>query len=153
MFLLLPNVVECVWAFSFHSLFFQSRSGLISSAAASVASPLQRGIRLPWGLPWDAVLKPEPPADAAVTEIHGLTVHERAAAYDWLYPVGTALLKGFGRDAARTKRAMEPDVVDAEFDGRPRDASRNRRMRDDHDAVNRPRNGTEIREAWQPLDL
>jgi hypothetical protein len=88
-----------------------------------------------------------------VTEIHGLTVHERAAAYDGLYPVGTALLKGFGRDAARTKRAMEPEVFDAEFDGRPRDASRNRRMRDDHDAVNRTRNGAEIREAWQPLDL
>jgi hypothetical protein len=46
----------------------------------------------PFDLLWDTVLPLEPPAEAAMGQIHGLAVHEGTAAYDRLHAVRTAHL-------------------------------------------------------------
>jgi hypothetical protein len=75
-------------------------------------------------LSWDTVLQPEPPPEEAVTGIYGLAVHERTPAHDGLDATCTAHLDRLGRNAARTKGAMEPDMFDAAFDCRARDFHR-----------------------------
>jgi len=90
-----------------------------------------------------------------VTQIQWLAVHQRTATHDGGGPdaARATLLESLGCDASGPERAVEPDVLDTAFDCFARDGGRNRRVRDNHEAVHGTGHGTNIRVALLPLDL
>ena len=74
-------------------------------------------------LSWYAALQAKPPAKHPVSGVDGLTVHEGAAAFDGLNATGATDCKRLRRYAPGTKRAMEPDVLDAAGEGFVSDAA------------------------------
>jgi len=77
----------------------------------------------PTALSWYAALQAKPPAKHPVSGVDGLTVHEGATAFDRLNATGATDFKRLRRYAAATKRAMEPDVLDAAGEGCLSDAT------------------------------
>src|SRR5262245_27885757 len=85
--------------------------------------------------------------------VHGLAVHQGAAADDALDAARLALADRGLRHAARPERAVEPHAADATLTRLADDVQGLRRVGGDDDAVDRPRNRPEIRIARGPLDL
>jgi hypothetical protein len=76
------------------------------------------------GSPWDFASPAKPGAHAAMREINGLTIHQRAAAHDARYAGARALLGGRCRDTSLAKGAVEPNAPDVPGGGLPNDLLR-----------------------------
>ena len=100
-----------------------------------------------------AVPETQPPAEDTVRRVHGLAVHERAAAHDWLDPVLPTGLQCLGRHAARPERPMEPDAANAVGRRLAHEAGPDGRRRGDDQPVDRPWNGRQIGVRSRPFEL
>jgi hypothetical protein len=77
----------------------------------------------------------KPSAHAAMREIDGLTIHQRASAYDARYAGARALLRCSLRHAPLSKRPVEPDPPNIPRCGLPDNLLRNIGMRGDDQAI------------------
>ena len=97
--------------------------------------------------------EPQPPAYTAVREVHGTAVHEGAATDDRLDAQRRAELDRAFRDAAGSKRAVEPDLADSSRVGLAHKTGGDVRMRGEHQAVELPGNRREVGITGDTLEL
>jgi len=95
----------------------------------------------------------EPPAHAAVPDVHRLDEHQRASAHDALEAAFPAQPHRGLRHAAPAKRTMEPEASDAAVRGLPHDLRRHVGMGRDHDPVHRLGQGGEVGIGRHALEL
>jgi len=95
----------------------------------------------------------EPGAHAAMREINGLTIHQRAASHDARYASARALLRCRRRDAPLAKGAVEPDTPDVPVSGLPNDLLRDAGVRGDDEAIQITGYAGKVRIAFYACDF
>jgi hypothetical protein len=84
---------------------------------------------------WKSSSPTKPSSHAAMPEINGLTIHQRASPYDARNAMSPALLHCRRRHTSVTKGSMKPNTTHLPLDGLPHDLRRHAGMRGDHDAI------------------
>jgi hypothetical protein len=77
----------------------------------------------------------KPGTHAAMREINGLTIHQRASSHDARYTRSRALLRCRRRHTALSKRAVEPDTPEVPGGSLPNDLLRDAGVRGDNQAI------------------
>lgn len=95
----------------------------------------------------------KPGAHAAMREINGLTIHQRASSHDAGYACARALLRCRRRHASLAKGAVEPDTPDVPGDGLPHDLLRDVGVRGDDEAIQIAGYAGKVRIAVYAFDL
>lgn len=95
----------------------------------------------------------EPPPHAAMSEVDRLAVHERATADDALDAASFAFSDRFFGHAALAERPMQPHSADPALATLTHELDGDGGMCGDHDAVDRPGNGAEVRITPRAFDL
>jgi len=95
----------------------------------------------------------KPPAEDAVSRIDWRAVHHWTTSLDWFNAARSAFVESRLRHTASAERTVEPDVLDAAVEGRPRNVRGYRGMGYHHDAIDRAWNRTEVSVAFLAFDF
>ena len=95
----------------------------------------------------------QPGAHAAMGEINGLTIHQRASSHDAGYASARALLRRCRRHTPLAKGAMEPDTLDIPGDGLANDLLRDARVGGDDEAIQITGYAGKVRIAFCAFDF
>src|SRR5512145_3304421 len=116
----------------------------MASASDGFAGRYSITCRSPFDSARNPPLPTKPPPHAAMAEVHGRAVHERATPDDALDAASLALADGYLGDAAFAEGPVEPDSGNAALAALANDLDRDVRMGGDDDAVDIPRNRSEV---------
>ena len=105
------------------------------------------------GLSGDPPPEMKPPTEKPVSWIHGLAVHEWAAAHDGLDTSLPTRLERLGRHAASPERPVKPDAANAPCGRLAHEVRSDGRMCGDKDAVHLTRNSPKTGIRARPLEF
>lgn len=84
---------------------------------------------------WNSSSPAKPGTHAAMREINGLAIHQRAASHDARYAGSRAFLRCRGRDTPLAEGPVEPDTPNVPAGGLPNDLFRDVGVRGDDEAI------------------